>query len=526
MCGIFALLGDSDTFDGECDRLSARGPESTTRALFSNRVLMVFYRLKINGFDELASQPFIFGSVGVMCNGEIYNHKQLEEAYSIKPQSGSDCEVIVHLYKMFGFEKMIMLLDGEFSIVVHDERTGSTWVGRDRYGVRQLFIGWDNRREDVYPRTVAIASEAKALTFLPRCRQVQGGTLIHIGANNNIVEEKSWYSYNEPIRSHPASDEMIRETFINAVRKRLMSERPIGCLLSGGFDSSIITAVASRLLSISGVKLSTFSIGLAGSPDLIAARKVALWCNTDHHEIIVSEEDALSMIPETVRVLSSYDVTTVRASVWHLMVCRWIRDNTDIKVVLSGEYADEHGSYAYFANAPSPLDYHEESLRLFRDIGYFDNLRSDHCISSCGLEGRIPFADNDFMRLILATEPKYKMFGSNGRVEKELFRRAFDTPSGSEYLPRDVLWRRKNGFSDSVSSVEKSWSSIIKANIPSDVVQGECRTLEEAWYRKLYESFYPGCSGHEVTPYQWLPKWCGDVTDPSARALGALYKAD
>jgi len=537
MCGLFSILGGS-TVEWKSNeiKLSARGPEDR-REIFVPEVdlHMVFHRLKINGLNDNSSQPFYAKNCYMTCNGEIYNHKELELAYDIHPRGNSDCEVIIYLYKLFGFEKMLKLLDGVFSIFLYDENTKSVWIARDRYGVRQLFIGLYTPQPMACPRIIAIASEAKALCFLGEegsCRQIGPGTMLHICAvNNRIIHEKRW---TEPIFSilNDTEDELkklIGSTFFRAVKKRTMSDRPIGCLLSGGFDSSIIASVLNMCMNPR--ELSTFSIGLEGSPDLLAARTVASYLGTNHHEIVCTPQEMLNSIVETVKVVGSYDVTTIRASVWHLKVCQWIRDNTDVKVVFSGDFSDEmFGSYLYLENAPSNRDFQAEVQRLLADINYFDNLRSDHCISACGLESRIPFADKDFMQLILSVPPRLKMFGRNGRIEKQLMREAF-----VGFLPEDILFRRKNAFSDGVSLQTDSWSTIIQRHASNIFTNEEFEVLKHRFtpipatkeallYVYIYSDFYP--TSFQTTPYQWLPKWCGSITDPSARVLTNLYKAD
>jgi len=532
MCGIFACIGECDK--GVCvqysNRIAHRGPEETVNVL--TPIFMAFHRLRINGTRPQSSQPFYIDGCYLMCNGEIYNHRQLVQAFNIQVQGDSDCEVICHLYRLFGLERTLKLLDGVFALILYDERTETSWVARDKYGVRQLFIAWDRPDKRLPPTTVAVASEAKALIFLPHCRQVLPGSMFRVSLP--FVTESVWFEPVFPIkyRVYPELMSLIRKLFTDAVRKRTMSDRPIGCLLSGGLDSSLIAAVLQSQrshLPQDQAHLHTFSIGLTGSPDLEAARKVATFLGTAHHEVVCSIEEMLDLIPETVYVTGSYDVTTIRASVWHYRISQYVRDNTSIKVVFSGEYSDEQNlSYLYGANAPSEREFYLESIRLLQDIGYFDNLRGDHCISACGLEARVPFADHDFMQLMLSIPPELKMFGTSrgNRVEKHVLREAF-----TGYLPKDILWRRKNGFSDSVSPVTDSWSTIIQRHVDTIISdeefaarQCDSATKEAYWYKKTYLTHYP--ESFRTTPYQWLPKWCGNVTDPSARALTSLYRAD
>ena len=245
----------------------------------------------------------------------------------------------------------------------------------------------------------------------------------------------------------------------------------------------------------------------------------------------MDEKIFLDVIEETVYCLGSYDITTVRASVGHILVSRFVRRDTNVKVLFSGEVADELGSYLYFMNAPSMKAYHSESIRLLNDIHYFDGLRSDRSISYAGIESRVPFSDKEFLAYYLSIKPELKMF-NNKRIEKYLIRKAFDS---YDYLPDSVLWRRKNGFSDSVSNKERSWSTIIQEHVDTLITDEEFhkeapkiryntpQTKEAYYYRKLFQKYY---KNHDnLVPYMWLPKWCGEVTDPSARVL-TIYKAD
>jgi asparagine synthase (glutamine-hydrolysing) len=317
----------------------------------------------------------------------------------------------------------------------------------------------------------------------------------------------------------------------NAVEERMMSDRKIGCLLSGGLDSSLISSIVARKAK-NPKDIETFSIGLKGSPDLIAAQEVADHIGTTHHSIELTEQDFIAALEETIYITGSYDITTIRASVGHQLISNWVKDNSEVKVLFTGETIDEMGSYLYFQQAPSEEAFQEEALRLLKDIHYFDMLRGDRSISSAGLEARVPFADLSFIKYYMGIDPKQRMFDGNHKIEKHLLRKAFED---GDYLPNHILWRRKNGFSDSVSDKNRSWSTIIEEYvdliIADDKYQSERlqfdhlrpETKESFYIRKTYEKYY----GHntQATPYMWLPKWCGDVKDPSARTL-SIYEAD
>ena len=310
-----------------------------------------------------------------------------------------------------------------------------------------------------------------------------------------------------------------------------MSDVEVGCLLSGGLDSSLVTAICSKLVE-KPYNLKTFSIGLKGSPDLQNAKLVADALGTNHYSVISNEEDFLNAINETIYSLGTYDITTIRASVGHRLISKFVKENTDVKVLFSGEVADEMGSYLYFMNAPSPEHYQDECIRLLEDIHYFDGLRSDRSISYNGIEARVPFSDKEFIEYYMSIDPKLRMF-INKRIEKYLIRKAF---SKEHLLPESVLWRRKNGFSDSVSDKERSWSVIISECIDTIITDEEFKTesvkytyntpqtKEAYYYRKIFCEYYT--EKHDnIVPYMWLPRWCGEINDPSARVLN-IYDAD
>ena len=324
--------------------------------------------------------------------------------------------------------------------------------------------------------------------------------------------------------------EQIRTLLKDAVLKRMMSDRPIGSLLSGGLDSSLVSALANRYRTFE-TPIETFSIGLEGSPDLEAAQAVADHIGSRHHSVQVKEEDFLAALRETIYQTGSFDVTTIRASVGHMLISHYVRDHSDVKVLYTGETIDEMGSYLYFQNAPDAGAFQDEATRLLKDIHYFDMLRGDRSISSAGLEARVPFSDRKFMQYYMGIDPKIRMF-DNQRIEKFPLRQAF---ADENLIPDEVLWRRKNGFSDSVSNKKRSWFEIIQSYVDTIISDSEfvrCKddftfdtpkTKEAYFFRKVYTEFY----GHHqnLTPYQWLPRWCGDIVDPSARVL-QIYEAD
>jgi asparagine synthase (glutamine-hydrolysing) len=325
----------------------------------------------------------------------------------------------------------------------------------------------------------------------------------------------------------------LRNAVYLAVKKRLLSDRPIGALLSGGLDSSLVAAIAARELAKDGKKLHTFSIGMPGSTDLKYAALVAKHINSEHHEILVKQENFLNAIPNVIEAIESYDITTVRASVGNYLVGKYIKENTDIKVVFNGDGSDEiGGGYIYFYNAPNDEEFESESERLLEEIHYFDVLRSDRCISCHGLEARTPFLDKSVVatwRQMSTDFRRPKKTNSEGRglhMEKQILREAFENDN---LLPWDVLWRKKEAFSDGVSATDDSWylkcKEYAEKTLSSFEVESNChnppKTAEAYWYRSLFEKYY-GTMAAKLIPHMWMPRWT-TATDPSARTLKELY---
>ena len=476
--------------------------------------------------SESGNQPLKHphdSAISLVCNGEIYNYLSLKEAHGFKTKSSSDCEVILHLYKKFGIERTVKLLDGVFSFALYDSKKDVLFCARDQYGVRPSFIGWDEKGG------VAIASEMRSLIGL---------------CDNSIVPfpPSTWWSSDIPyvftsynhtidVQSIKSSEEdickNIKTLLTKSVSKRMMSDREVGCLLSGGLDSSLVSSLVASM-SDDPKKLKTFSIGMEGSPDLAYAKLVADHIGSDHHSIQLTEKDFLDAIEEVIYSIESYDTTTVRASIGNYLVSKYIRENTDVKVVFNGDGADEVCmGYVYNANAPSASEFHAENYRLLKEIYLFDVLRSDRSISSNGLEARTPFLDTEFVAYYLSIPPEMKMFGRNGMPEKYLLRKAFEN---SGLLPDEVLHRSKCAFSDGVSSIENSWHQTLKKFIDSQVTDEEfeigkkeivhCKPVlkESYYYRKIFNKFFKGHS--HLIPHFWMPRW-SDVDDPSARELSS-----
>jgi asparagine synthase (glutamine-hydrolysing) len=327
----------------------------------------------------------------------------------------------------------------------------------------------------------------------------------------------------------------IRTRLEAAVKLRLhTSERPVGCFLSGGLDSSLVAAIASKLVkerSNGKKQIKTFSVGIKGSTDLEAARQVATWIASDHHELVVTEKEMIKAVPAVIKRIESYDVTTVRASTPMILLSDWIKENFETTVLFSGEGADElSGSYRYFQKAPDATEFRMETVRLVKDLQYFDVLRCDKSVSGSGLEARTPFFDMDFVDFYMRVDPALKMWGGNtNKIEKQLLRESFEPLTGERgLLPTALLNRRKEAFSDGCSSLARPWFQVIEEHVNSIISDPEYDerrrqyttnmpiSKEGYWFRAIFEQFYPGRG--TVVPYIWRPKWTTE-TNPSARLL-------
>ena len=577
MCGIFfvqqfihpetlkkykkILLESIKIYQNDFSKFSHRGPDNSiflNDRQFSNDYACFwgFHRLSINGQTPESNQPFFIKNCRLICNGEIYNFRSLIKEFNLEEEykSKSDCEIIIHLYKKLGIRDMLRRLDGVFALVLHDYDTNTTYVARDPVGVRSLFIsGYDY----TFSNTMIVSSELKGINecFRPNAKQFPPGCYAtysklvngfdkantpffnfisyyeNVSITHDILTGQTERMYNYPtVEGDEASEENIcaniATLFEEAVVKRLMSDRKVGALLSGGLDSSSVVAIMCRHMPAKD--LNTYSIGMKGSTDLMWARKVADYLGTNHHEVCLTEEEFLCAIQETIHQIESYDTTSVRASVPNYLVSKYISTNTDDCVIYCGDMSDEiFGSYRGFMKAQNEEDFKRENERMVRDVCYFDLLRSDKSISGAGLEARVPFADKKFLQYVMSIPPRYKMF-SDERIEKYIFRKAF-----SGLLPDDILWRRKEAFSDGVSGHERSWFQIIREYIDTEVTDDEYNNAiniihnapydkESFYYRKIFDRLYAGCE--QTIPYFWRHPFC-EETDPSARLL-TCYKTE
>lgn len=534
MCGIFAYFSSlklnhkiKKELEYYSDRIQHRGPDMTKKYFILNDTsMLVFHRLSIVDKSDNGMQPFYNQGCHSICNGEIYNHKLLENMYDLDVKSKSDCEVIIPLVKKLGIEKACNMLDGVFAFVMVDDN-GDVIIARDPFGVRSMYIGTNNKGE------LCLSSELKGIPLGFSVKPFSPGTYsVYRKEDNKYVEikQKTYYeckySITDNIETRQQITYNISSLLEKAVNKRLIGSRKIGCLLSGGLDSSIIASLLCKTYQTKKRKLKTFSVGLEGSVDVYYAKIVAEYLQTDHTEVIISEEDMLNSIDDNIYHIESYDITTVRASTPMMLLCKYIKKNTDIAVIFSGEGSDEaSGSYMYFHNSPDTKSFHTETERLLSELHRFDVLRADKSAAAAGLEIRVPFLDKEFINYYMSIDSSLKIPGKS--IEKLLLRQAFE-----HMLPYEIVWRIKEGMSDGVSSKQKSWFSIIQDYCDKKVDQETYKkyeleppypqTLEALYFRNIFDKYYPGL--YHVIPHYWLPKWSGNTLEPSARTLDAYNK--
>ena len=550
------------------DLLNNRGPDYS-RLRNEDCKLFGFKRLAINDLTPEGNQPFFlphkeeedYNQLS-MCNGEIYNHKDLEKKYRIKTETQSDCECLIPLYKTFTFtqtniekklNKLFNEIDGVFAMSIYDKERDIVLLARDRIGVKPLFYMNNNEY-------FIVSSEAKTIDYVlthhtdfnnsnsnTKITQFPPRSFGIYDLKTHSFKIKEYFNVNEFLL--PTTDihinsclkeecntfklkldthiEKVHELLSNAIEKRLMSDRPVGTLLSGGLDSSIVASVLSKIYRQNGKKIKTFSIGFPDSTDLKYARIVAEYIGSEHHEYVIDYNDALKTIPDVIRAIETYDITTIRASTPMYMLCKWIKEYFSETVIFSGEGSDElFGGYLYFHNTQDSHEFHRETIRLLSNLHLYDVLRADRCTSGNSLELREPFLDKDLINYIAGIDGKYKMPQNN--YEKYILRKAF-----TGYLPNSVLWRRKATFSDAVSSSEKPWYKYIQDYSENFVTDDELKsanqnnqnelkyTKESLWYYKLFKQLFPS---YDLKVDIWMPKW-SSTTDPSASTL-EFFKKD
>lgn len=517
MCSIMGYCGSGMSFEEfkrGFDATISRGPDDS-RIVDTGKGVLGFHRLAIMGLTPEGMQPFELDGSYVVCNGEIYGFEKLKAELSKKYsfRSGSDCEILLPLWREHGVD-MFRMLDAEFALILFDKETGEYVAARDPIGIRPLYYGYDKNG------VIVFASEPKNLVGL--CAEILPFPPGHYYKDGKFVcyrdiakVEKVCHDDLETVCKK------IHDKLIAGVEKRLVADAKVGFLLSGGLDSSLVCAIAAKR---SKKPIRTFAIGMEGDAiDLKYAKEVADYIGSDHTEVIMTKDQVLSSLDEVIHLLGTYDITTTRASMGMYLLCKWIHENTDIRVLLTGEISDELFGYKYTDFAPSAEEFQKESEKRIRELHMYDVLRADRCISVNSLEARVPFGDLDFVEYVMSVDPEKKLNKYN--KGKYLLRHAFE----GDYLPHDILYREKAAFSDAVGHSMVDYLKEFAAAQYTDEEFEEKRkkynhatpfTKESLLYREIFEKYYPGQS--QMVVDFWMPNksWKGcNVNDPSARVL-------
>ncbi|MBR0373689.1 MAG: asparagine synthase B [Mogibacterium sp.] len=493
----------------------SRGPDKTMIMEFGS-CRLGFQRLSIMDLTDRGMQPFVRSGDAVVCNGEIYGFRALKEELSDRYtfSSDCDCELILPLYHEHG-TGMFKELGSEFALILYDQETDSLIAARDPIGIRPLYYGYDRFDEIIF------ASEPKDLIGL--CKTVRPfppGYYYKDGAFHQYMDITERTEYVEDDVDTVCAE--IREKLIQSVETRLDADAPLGFLLSGGLDSSLVCAISAKLL---GRKIRTFAIGMDIDPiDLRYAKTAAEYIGAEHTAFYMTREDVLKALPEVIRALGTWDITTIRASLGMYLCCKQIRETTDIKVLMTGEISDELFGYKYTDFAPDAESFQEEAEKRIRELHQYDVLRADRCISCNSMEGRVPFGDTDFVKYVLSIDPALKM--NTYGMGKYLLRHAFEKDG---ILPDEILWRQKAAFSDAVGHslvddliayAEEKYTDEEFEEKRRRYYHGRPFTKESLLYREIFEQYFPGQA--EMIDDFWMPNksWPGcDVKDPSARVL-------
>ena len=495
------------------DRTVSRGPDMS-RIDETPSGYLCFHRLSIMGLHPEGMQPFHLGKDACVCNGELYGFRPVREKLAEKYTfvSDSDCEIILPMYREYGLE-MFRMLDAEFAMVIYDGERDAYIAARDPIGIRPLFYGYDHG-------DIVFASEAKNLVGL--VDKVFPFPPGHYYADGKFVR----YADLTTVSDYCGDDletvcKNIHDKLVAGIEKRLDADAPLGFLLSGGLDSSLVCAVSARLL---GKPIRTFAIGMdLDAIDLKYARQVADYIGADHTEVIMTRQQVLDSLEEVIAMLGTYDITTIRASMGMYLCCKAIHERTDVRVLMTGEISDELFGYKYTDFAPSPAAFQQEAKKRVDELYMYDVLRADRCISVNSLEARVPFGDLDFVKYVMSVDPakKVNVYGKG----KYLLRHAFE----GDYLPHDILWREKAAFSDAVghSMVDdlKEYAETLYTDEAYEAARQKYSfaqpfTKESLLYREIFEKYYPGQA--EMIQDFWMPnkEWEGcNVNDPSARVL-------
>ena len=498
------------------ERSSERGPDDSSFIFVGNNTYLGFNRLAIMDPGSAGMQPFFQNNDSLVCNGEIYCFRPIKERLKSKYSftSDSDCEVLLPLWEEKGTD-MFSELDAEFALIIYDSESGKLIAARDPIGIRPLFYGY------LDDGNIIFCSEARCLVGL--CKKILPFPPGYYYKDGEFVQ------YYDPadVDSYISSDidtvcSRIRELLIAGVEKRLDADVPLGFLLSGGLDSSLVCAISSKIL---GKKIKTFAIGMDTDPiDLGYAKQVADFIHSEHMEVRMTMEEVIANLEEVISRLGTWDITTIRASMGMYLCCKAIHERTDIKVLLTGEISDELFGYKYTDFAPDADAFQKEAQKRIRELYFYDVLRADRCVSDNSLEARVPFGDLAFVKYVMAIDPEMKMNKYN--MGKYLLRKAFEK---DHILPESILWRQKAAFSDAVghSMVDglKEYAEKLYTDREFEIKSSNytyCRpfTKESLLYRQIFEKYYPG--QERMIPDYWMPNksWKGcDVNDPSARVL-------
>ncbi len=518
MCSIMGYCGSSadlEIFKKGFSETISRGPDDS-RIVDTGEGLLGFHRLAIMGLTPTGMQPFELDGSYVVCNGEIYGFEKLKSELlsEFDFQSDSDCEILLPLYKKYGTD-MFAMLDAEFACIIYDGETKEYIAARDPIGIRPLYYGHDK------DGVIIFASEAKNLVGLtdkimpfPPGNYYKNGEFV---CYCNIAKS-------EGICSNDIDTvcKNIHDNLVAGVEKRLVADAKVGFLLSGGLDSSLVCAIAAKK---SAAPIKTFAIGMnEDAIDLKYAKQAADYIGSDHNEIIITKDDVLSSLETVIHLLGTFDITTIRASMGMYLICKAIHEQTDIRVLLTGEISDELFGYKYTDFAPSAEAFQKEAEKRIMELHMYDVLRADRCISVNSLEARVPFGDLDFVKYVMSIDPNMKLnkYGKG----KYLLRKAFEE---GDYLPDEILWREKAAFSDAVGHSMVDYLKEYAAGYYTDEEYETLRskythaqpfTKESLLYREIFEKFYPSQS--EMIVDFWMPnkEWEGcNVDDPSARVL-------
>ena len=519
MCSIFCCTTKDTDYKAMTEgfyRTVSRGPDMS-RIESTPTGYMAFHRLAIMGLNAAGMQPFSMGKDKLVCNGEIYGFRPIRRALEDKGYvfvSDSDCEILLPMYREYGI-KMFSMLDAEFALVLYDGSKREYIAARDPIGIRPLYYAHVKNGAIVFasePKNLVGWTEGQIMPFPPGHYYYKG----------------RFYRYADPGADEPlhggTEEEIcanIRRLLTEGVKKRLDADAPLGFLLSGGLDSSLVCSIAAKLLDR---PIKTFAVGMdKDAIDLKYAREAAEYIGSEHTEIIITKQDVLDALETVVETLATFDITTVRASVGMYLICKKIHACSDVRVLLTGEISDELFGYKYTDFAPSADAFQKESQKRVRELHMYDVLRADRCISVNSMEARVPFGDLAFVDYVMRTDPAKKMnvYGKG----KYLLRKAFE----GDYLPESILWREKAAFSDAVGHsmvddikafAEEKYGGDWKEQTKKYAYHARPFTKESLLYRELFEKYYPGQA--KMIRAFWMPnkKWEGcNVNDPSARVL-------